>query len=154
MPRGPFQSAATSAPVPVVSPCWPMPPQESLQQGSFVLVPCGVTAPFLWALVHARLCLCSSFKTGVLFPPVQWKSYNQIPLAFIVRIPGIPSPFVKTPGWEAWCRVQKLCNSGRTFFVLMVSRLWVTHAVGMEFDFYHDCALPTNLLWLLLCLWM
>ena len=46
--------------------------------GSFVLVPCGVTASFLWVLVHARLYPCSSFKTGVSFPQVQWKSYNQI----------------------------------------------------------------------------
>ena len=35
--------------------------------------------------------------------------------------------------------------------------IWATrkaHLVGMGFDFYHDCAPPTILLWILLCLWM
>ena len=36
----------------------------------------------------------------------------------------------------------------------MFSGLWVAHQVGMGFDFYRDCAPPTNLLWPLLCLWM
>ena len=47
----------------------------------------------------------------------------------------IPSPFVRYPGWEAWCGVQNLHNSGRTSLVLLFSGLWVTHLVGMGFDF-------------------
>ena len=47
---------------------------------------------------------------------------------------GIPSPFVRSPGWEAWCGVQNLHNSARTSLALF-SRLWVTHPADMEFDF-------------------
>ena len=70
-----------------------------------------------------------------LFPLVLWKSYNQIPLAFKVRFPGIPSPFVGSPDWEAWHGVQNLHNSRRTSLVLLFSSLWVTHLTGMGFDF-------------------
>ena len=48
---------------------------------------------------------------------------------------GIPSPFVRSPGWEAWHGVQNLYNSVRTSLVLLFSSLWVTHSVGMGFDF-------------------
>ena len=66
--------------------------------GSFGSVSCGVTAPFLWLLVCTRFCLCPP-RLESLFPSVLWKSYNQIPLAFTDSL-GIPSPFVRSPGWE------------------------------------------------------
>ena len=47
----------------------------------------------------------------------------------------IPSPFVESPGWEAWRGVQNLHNSGRTSLVLLFSSLWVTCQVGIGFDF-------------------
>ena len=50
-------------------------------------VSCGVTAPILWVFVHAKFCLCPP-KLEPLFPLVLWKSYNQILLAFKVRLPG------------------------------------------------------------------
>ena len=55
--------------------------------GSFGLVSCWVTAPFLWVLVHTRFCSCPP-RLEPLFPPVLWKSCNQIPLAFKVRFLG------------------------------------------------------------------
>ena len=52
--------------------------------GSFGSVSCGVTALFLWVLVHARFCLCPA-RVQSPFSPVLWKSCNQILLAFPVR---------------------------------------------------------------------
>ena len=48
---------------------------------------------------------------------------------------GIPSPFVRAPGWEASRGAQNLHNSGKTSLVLLFSGLWVTHLAGMGFDF-------------------
>ena len=47
----------------------------------------------------------------------------------------IPSPFVRSPGWEAWHGIQNLCNTGKTSLALLFSSLWVTHLAGIEFDF-------------------
>ena len=66
---------------------------------------------------------------------------------------GIPSPFARYPGWEAWHRSQNLHNSRRTFLVLLSSSLWVTHPMRMGFDFMVTAAPFTILLQLLLCLW-
>ena len=74
-------------------------------------------------------------KIGVSVSPSLWKFYNQIPLVFKVRFPGIPSPFVGSPVREAWHGVQNLHNSGSTSLVLLFSSLWVTHLTGMGFDF-------------------
>ena len=87
------------------------------------------------------------------FPPVLWKSYNQILLGCTDNSLGSLSLFVGSPGWEIWCGIQNLHNSGRTSLVLLFSSLWVTHPAGMGFDFYCDCAPPTNFL-RLFCLWM
>ena len=48
---------------------------------------------------------------------------------------GIPSPFVRSPGWETWCGVQNLHSSERTSMILLFSSWWVTHLAGMGFDF-------------------
>ena len=56
---------------------------------------------------------------------------------------GIPSPFVRAPGWEASRGAQNLHNSGKTSLVLLFSGLWVTHLAGMGLillwlcSFYH-----------------
>ena len=47
---------------------------------------------------------------------------------------GIPSPFAGSPAGEDWCDSQSLHNSARISLVLF-SSLWVTHLVGMGFDF-------------------
>ena len=91
--------------------------------GSFGSVSCGATAS-LGVLADTEFCSCSP-KLESLYPPVLWKSYNQISLA----------PFVGSPGWEAWCWVQNLDVSVRTSLVLLFSCLWVTHLAGIGFDF-------------------
>ena len=50
---------------------------------------------------------------------------NKILLASKSDSLGIPSPFVRSPGWEAWHGVPNLLNSGRTSLVLLLSSLWV-----------------------------
>ena len=79
---------------------------------------------FICALQDQRLC----------FLPVLWKACYQIPLALTDNSLGIPSPFVRSPGWEAWRGAQNLHNSARTSLVLLFSSLWVLPA-GMGFDF-------------------
>ena len=70
-----------------------------------------------------------------LFPPALWKSCNQIPLAFKVRFPGDSTFFCWVPRLESLRWVLNLHNCGRTSLVLLFSSLWVTHLVGMWFDF-------------------
>ena len=57
---------------------------------------------------------------------------------------GIPSPFDGFPVWEAWSGVQNLHNSGKTSLVLLFSSLWITHMVGMGFDFIMIAPLLTS----------
>ena len=93
--RGSFQIVFASVPAPMVSPCScgeSQLPHTSTGDtptlaGSFASVSYGVTAPFLWVLVHTEFCLCSS-RLDSLFPSVLWKSCNQILLAFRVRFSG------------------------------------------------------------------
>ena len=70
----------------------PQPPPASAGDpptlaGRYGSVSYGVTAPFPWVLAHTRLCACPP-KVESLFPPVLWKSCNQISLAFKVRFSG------------------------------------------------------------------
>ena len=48
---------------------------------------------------------------------------------------GIPSPFARSAGLEAWHEAQKLHNSGRTFLVLLFSSWLVSHLTGIGFIF-------------------
>ena len=95
--------------------------------GSFGSVSYGVTAPFLWVLVHARF--CCALQGWSLFPPRLWKSCNQILWAFRF------SPLARSPGCEAWDGIQDLHNSGRSSLALLFSSLWVIHPAGIGFDF-------------------
>ena len=101
--------------------------------GSFGSVSCGVTAPFLLVLVYARFCVCTP-RPESLFSPVLWKSYNQIPLAIKVRFLGESQSLCQISSLASmpW---QNLHNSVRTSLLLLFSSLWVTHSVGMVFDF-------------------
>ena len=79
-------------PLPVPHPCGKplliQPPQRpSNTRRCFGSVSCGVIAPFLWVLVHTRFFLYPP-RLEFLFPPVLWKSLNQIPLTLRVRFPG------------------------------------------------------------------
>ena len=102
--------------------------------GSPGSVSCGIPVPFLWVLVCMRFCLCPLWLKS-LFPPVFWKSYNQIPLAFRSDSLESPSSFVRSLGLEAWHGIQNLHNSGRTSLVLLFSSLWVTHPMVTGLDF-------------------
>ena len=84
--------------------------------------------------MHARFCLCPP-RLKCLFPLVLWKSYNQILLGFKVRFPEDSQSLccILRPGSLTWG--SDLHNNGRTSLVLFFSSLWVTHLVGMEFDF-------------------
>ena len=106
----------------------------STPAGSFGSVACGITASFLWVLAHVRFCLCLQ-DWSICFSqsresPVIISHWPSRPDSL-----GIPNPFVGCPGWEAWCVVQNLHNTGRTSLVLLFSSLWVTHLAGMGFDF-------------------
>ena len=134
-PRGTFRDCCCQHPCPCGEPLLTHastagPPTLAGGLGS---VSCGVTAPFLWVLVHATFCFWPP-RLESLFPPVLWKSCSQIPLDFKVWFPGIPSPFVRSPGWEAWRGAQDLHNSGRTSLVLLSFSLWVTHPAGCDRD--------------------
>ena len=102
--------------------------------GCFGSVSCGVTAPFFWVLVQARFCFCPP-RLESLFSPVLWKSYNQILLVFKVRFPGDPQSLCWIPrlGSLIWC--SEPSQRWENFFGIMFSSLWVTHLVGMGFDF-------------------
>ena len=70
-----------------------------------------------------------------LFPPVLWKSCSQShwPSTYCLRI---PSPFASSPGWGSgvtWGSAPS--QQWENFLVLLFSSLWVTHQVGMGFDF-------------------
>ena len=114
-------------------------------------VSCEVTPSFPWVLVCTRFCLCPP-RLESLFPLVLWKSCKQIWLPSRSDSLGIPSSFVKSPGWEACCWVQNLHNSGKTSLVSLSFSLWVIHPAGMGLILSWLC--PSYcLLWLLLYLW-
>ena len=114
----------------------------------WVTVCCEVTAPWLLLVCSSVLqdwCLCFPQSCG---SPVV-KSHQPSRSDSL----GIPSPFVGSPGWEAWYGVQNLHSNGRTSLVLLFSSLWVTHPVGCGIWFYHVHTPPTISLQPLLCLW-
>ena len=79
---------------------------------------------FVCPLQDCSLCLPQS--SGSLIIKSCWPSRSDSQ--------GIPSPFVGSPGWEAWHGVQNLHNKGRTSLVLLFSSLWITHLAGIGFD--------------------
>ena len=105
-----------------------------------------------WAPVHARFCACPP-RVESLFPQSCGNLVTKSHWPAKSDSMGIPRHFAGSPGWEAWCRVQNLHNSGRAYLVLLLPTLWVAHSedYGIWFDF--DCIPPVSL-WLLLCLWM
>lgn len=145
----PSQTAAASAPI-----LWWAPADQHLhkrppQHQQVVLVQSPVRSLLLssesWC-VQGCVCACQDWRFS--FP----QSCRSLVIKSLWPLNsdslGIPSPFVRSPGWEAWHVVQNLQNSGRTSLILLVSSLWVTHLASMGFDFYHDCAPPSVLLWL------
>ena len=113
-------------PSPVVKPRWPPPPQEALQHEQVLLVQSPVGSRLLssgsW---HTQDFVCALQDWSLCFPQSRWSPI----------ITGIRSPFVRSPGWEAWCGLQSLHHSGRMSLVLLFSSLWATPQAAMEFDF-------------------
>ena len=99
--------------------------------GSFGSVSCGVTAPLLWVLLRARFCLCPPRLESV-FPPVLWKSYNQIPLAFKARFPGDPQAGKPDMGFRTYTAMGEL--------------LW--------YYFSPICGSPTDGVWDMILSWL
>ena len=87
--------------------------------GSFGSVSCGVTAPLFWILVHTKFWLCPS-RLESLFPPVLWKSYNQIPLAFKVRFPGDSESLYQIPGLGSLTWGSETSQQCENFFGFIV----------------------------------
>lgn len=120
--------------------CLPGGPSSTGRQ--FGLVFLWGHCPFPLELLHEMICLCPPGLESV-FPSVLWKCCNQFLLNFKARFPGEYDFFVGSRGWEAWCGVQSLRNSGRTSLVVFCrfgspawwERIW----------FYHDCALLPSL---------
>ena len=135
--KGDLPSLLLPVSLPMLGPCWPTPPQETLTPaGGFGSVSRGVATLFLWVLVCAWFCcalqdwsLCFPQSCGSLVIKSRWPSRSDSL--------GIPSPFIWSPGWEAWRGVLNLHNSRRTSLVLQFLRfssLWVTHQAGMGFN--------------------
>ena len=159
MPKGIFPDCCVSAPAPMVSPCSESQlPHTSIGDpptlaGSFGSVSYGVTAPFLWVLVHIEFCLCSS-RLEFLFPSVLWKSCNQILLAFKVRFSGNSFPFCRTPRLRRLMWGSDPSQQWEHFFYIIVLQ-FVVHPHGEnEIWVCRVCTLPTILLKLILYLWM
>ena len=89
-PRGTFQDCSGQYPSPRRATFSEVSTGDSpTLADSFYSVFCGVTAPFFWVLVSTEFCLCPP-RLESLFPLVLWKSCNQIPLDFKVRLPENP----------------------------------------------------------------
>ena len=107
MPRGTFQCPSTyGEPLPTHA-STAVPPTVAC---SFDSASCGVTAPLLWVLVHAKFCLCP-LRLESLFPPVLWKFYYQILLVLKARFPvPLSDPQVGKPdmGFRTFTIVHEL----------------------------------------------
>ena len=104
------RTSAACVLIPAVSHIHPLPLLETLQhyQVGLVQSPMGslLLPPGSW---YAHYFVCALQES--LFPPVLWKSCNQIPLAFKSNSLGIPSPIAGPPDWDAWHRAQNLHSS-------------------------------------------
>ena len=102
--------------------------------GSFGSVSCGVTALFLWVLVHARFCLCPWKLESV--SPVLWKwnsacLWGQIPWGFPVTLLGPQAGKLDMVFWTfttvgelLWDYCSPVCGSP-TQWVWDLSSLWL-----------------------------
>ena len=122
-------------------------------EGSFGSVSCGVTAPFLWALVIAGF-VCTS-KTGV--------SVSLSPVEVLWSNPtGLQDQIPWTNGFPVLCWILRLgsltwgsepSQQWENFFGIIVLQFVGHPAGGYGIWFYRDCAPPTISLQLPLCLW-
>ena len=137
----------------MASHCQPSPPQETLQHQQVGLAqsPVGplLLSPGSW---HTQDFVCALQEWSPCFPlscESPASKFHWTPKSGSL---GSPSPFARSPGWEAWYKAQNLHKSGRTSLILLFSRLWITHPEGMGFDFIIFVPFLISL-WLPLCLW-
>ena len=154
MPRRTFQDCRCQRPIPVVSPCWSnLPRRPSNTRRWFGSVSCGVIAPFLWVLVHTKFFLYPP-RLEFLFPPVLWKSCNQIPLTLRIRFPRDSQSLCQIPSLGSLIWGSEPSQQWEDFFGIIILQ-FVRHAPGgYGIWSYSDCTPPTISLRLRLCLWM
>ena len=125
--RGDLPACCSQCPIPVLGPCRPTPPQETLTPaGGFGSVSRGVTTLFLWVLVCTWFCcalqdwsLCFPQSCGSLVIKSCWPSRSDSL--------GIPSPF----GPQAGARVAAPgCGFSRGTPARSVSLSWGAREVG------------------------
>ena len=87
-----------------------------------------------------------------LFPPVLWKSCNQISLAFKVRFPGGAQSFCWIPSLGSLTWGSEPPQWWENFFGIIVLQLVGPPLGGHRSCFCRDCASPAVLLQLLLYL--
>ena len=131
MSRGPFQFPCPCGEPLLTHTSTGGPPNLTGHFGSFSY---GVTAPLLWILVCTKF-FCALQDWSLCFSQISGSSIIKSHWPLRPDSLGIPSPFVRSPGWEDWHGVQNLHNSVRTSLVLFFSSLWVTHLVGIGFGF-------------------
>ena len=115
---------------------------------SFGSVSCGVIPPSLWVLVHARFCLCPPCLES-LFPPVLWKSYNQISLGCKVRFPGDSQSLCQIPRLGSLMSGSEPSQQWENFFGIIALQFLGHSPSGYGIWFYRDCTPPTVSLQLL-----
>ena len=103
---------------------------------------------FLCVLVRTRFCVCPP-RLQSLFPPVLWKSYDQILLAFKVRFPGVSQSLSWIPRLGSPTLGLEPSQQWENFLGIIVLQFLGHPAGGYRIWFYRDCAPPTVLLWLL-----
>ena len=103
--------------------------------------------------MHILLCVCPA-KGECLFPPFLSKSCNQIPLAFKVWFSRNSSSCCQTPRLGCLTWGSKPSLQWVDFCGINVLQFVRHPPSSYGIWFYCDCAPPTILLWLLLCLWM
>ena len=111
----------------------------------------GVIAPILWVLVHTKFRLCP--YDWSLFPPVLWKTYNQIPLALKARFPGDSQSLCWIPRLRILTWGSEPSQQYENFFRYYCSPVCESPTLQVWDLILSCCAAPTILLWLL-CLWM
>ena len=88
-----------------------------------------------------------------LFPPVLWKSYNQIPLALEFKFPGDSQSHGQISGMGSLMWDSEASQQCENLFGIIVLQSVSSPTWGCGIWFYCECTPPTDSLWLLLCLW-
>ena len=141
MPRRTSRTASASAPIPVVSPSWPMPPQETVEHLEVGLhYSCGVMLLFsvswcMWDFV------CALSRVVCLFPLLVWQSYSQIPLPFKVRWLGNSKSLCQNRRLGCLMWGAELSQSWEIFFGIFVlqlptQRVWDLNSLWLYPSYY------------------